>query len=64
MERTNRHTKIVTLGITVWVRPDPKERAVSESTTEMTGVMIGPVTGEIDQKELAKRLLAQAKSKA
>jgi putative transposase len=35
---------------------------VSESTTEMTGVMIDPVTGEIiDQKELAERLLAQAK---
>ena len=39
-----------------------KETAVSESTTEMTGVMIDPVTGEIiDQKELAERLLAQAK---
>jgi putative transposase len=35
---------------------------VSESTTEMTGVMIDPVTGEIiDQKELAGRLLTQAK---
>jgi putative transposase len=35
---------------------------VSESTTEMTAVMIDPVTGEIiDQKELAERLLAQAK---
>jgi putative transposase len=35
---------------------------VSESTTEMTGVMIDAVTGEIiDQKELAERLLAQAK---
>jgi putative transposase len=35
---------------------------VSESTTEMTGVMIDPVTGEIiDQKELAERLLMQAK---
>jgi putative transposase len=35
---------------------------VSESTTEMTGVMIDPVTGEIiDQKELAERLLAEAK---
>jgi putative transposase len=35
---------------------------VSESTTEMTGVMIDPVTGEIiDQKELAERLLTQAK---
>ncbi|MDP9890580.1 hypothetical protein J2X98_004194 [Pseudarthrobacter enclensis] len=35
---------------------------MSESTTEMTGVMIDPVTGEIiDQKELAERLLAQAK---
>jgi len=30
---------------------------VSESTTEMAGVMIDPVTGEIiDQKELAERL--------
>ena len=35
---------------------------MSESTTEMTGVMIDPVTGEIiDQKELAERLLAQAR---
>jgi putative transposase len=35
---------------------------VSESTTGMTGVMIDPVTGEIiDQKELAERLLTQAK---
>jgi putative transposase len=35
---------------------------VSESTTEMTGTMIDPVTGEIiDQKELVERLLAQAK---
>ena len=35
---------------------------MSESTTEMAGVMIDPVTGEIiDQKELAERLLAQAK---
>ena len=35
---------------------------MSESTTEMTGTMIDPVTGEIiDQKELAERLLAQAK---
>ena len=35
---------------------------MSESTTEMTGVMIDPVTGEvIDQKELAERLLKQAK---
>lgn len=35
---------------------------MSESTTEMEGVMIDPVTGEIiDQKELAERLLAQAK---
>ena len=35
---------------------------MSESTTEMTGAMIDPVTGEIiDQKELAERLLAQAK---
>ena len=35
---------------------------MSESTTEMTGVMIDPVTGEIiDQKELAERLLTQAK---
>ncbi|MDQ0677137.1 putative transposase [Arthrobacter pascens] len=35
---------------------------MSDSTTEMTGVMIDPVTGEIiDQKELAERLLAQAK---
>jgi putative transposase len=35
---------------------------VSESTTEMAGVMIDPVAGEIiDQKELAERLLAQAK---
>ncbi|ADX74852.1 transposase [Pseudarthrobacter phenanthrenivorans Sphe3] len=39
-----------------------KETAVSESTSEMAGVMIDPVTGEIiDQKELAERLLAQAK---
>lgn len=36
--------------------------AVSEPTTELAGVMIDPVTGEIiDQKELAERLLAQAK---
>ena len=35
---------------------------MSESTTGMTGVMIDPVTGEIiDQKELAERLLTQAK---
>ena len=35
---------------------------MSEFTTDMTGVMIDPVTGEIiDQKELAERLLAQAK---
>ena len=35
---------------------------MSESTTEMTGMMIDPVTGEIiDQKDLAERLLAQAK---
>ena len=35
---------------------------MSESMTEMPGVMIDPVTGEIiDQKELAERLLAQAK---
>jgi hypothetical protein len=35
---------------------------VSESTTEMAGVMTDPVTGEIiDQKELAERLLAQTK---
>ena len=35
---------------------------MSESTTEITGVMIDPVTGEIiDQKELAERLLKQAK---
>ncbi|WP_418000807.1 transposase [Kocuria flava] len=35
---------------------------MSESTTEMTGTMIDPVTGEIiDQKDLAERLLAQAK---
>jgi hypothetical protein len=35
---------------------------MSEFTTEMTEVMIDPVTGEIiDQKELAERLLAQAK---
>ncbi|WP_172801514.1 hypothetical protein [Arthrobacter sp. OY3WO11] len=35
---------------------------MSESTTEMTGVMIDPVTGDIiDQKKLAERLLAQAK---
>jgi putative transposase len=34
--------------------------AVAGSTTEMTGVMIGPVTGEIiDQKDLAERLLAE-----
>lgn len=43
--------------------PDPKEMAVSESTTGMTGMMIDPVTGEIiDQKELAERLLAQARA--
>jgi putative transposase len=36
--------------------------AVSESTTEMTGVMTDPGTGEIiDQKGLAERLLAQVK---
>ena len=35
---------------------------MSEFTTEMTEAMIDPVTGEIiDQKELAERLLAQAK---
>jgi putative transposase len=34
---------------------------VSESTTERPGVMIDPVTGEIIEKELAERLLAQAK---
>ena len=35
---------------------------MSESATEMTGTMIDPVTGEvIDQKDLAERLLAQAK---
>ncbi|MBT2533756.1 hypothetical protein J7E83_16820 [Arthrobacter sp. ISL-48] len=35
---------------------------MSESTAEMTGVMIDPVTGEIiDQKELAEQLLPQAK---
>lgn len=35
---------------------------MSESMTEMTGTMIDPVTGEIiDHKELAERLLAQAK---
>ena len=35
---------------------------MSESMTEMTGTMIYPVTGAIiDQKELAERLLAQAK---
>lgn len=35
---------------------------MSESTTEMTGVMIDPVTAEIiDHKELAERLLAQAR---
>lgn len=35
---------------------------MSESMTEMTGVMIDPVTGEIiDQRELAERLLAQAR---
>ena len=35
---------------------------MSESTTEMTEAMIDPVTGEIiDQKELAERLLTQAK---
>lgn len=39
-----------------------KATAVSESTIEITGVMINPVTGEtIDQKELTERLLAQAK---
>jgi putative transposase len=37
---------------------------VSESTTAMSGVMIDLVTGEIiDQKELAERLLAQAKER-
>lgn len=55
---------MTSIGPSVWARPDPKERAVSESTTEMAGVMIGPMTGEIDQKELAKRLLAQARSRA
>ena len=35
---------------------------MSESTTEIAGVMIDPVTGEIiDRKELAERLLVQAK---
>jgi putative transposase len=35
---------------------------VSESTTEMTGAMIDPGTGEaIDQKELAEALLEQAR---
>ncbi|MDR6507664.1 hypothetical protein [Arthrobacter oryzae] len=35
---------------------------MSGPTTEMTGGMIDPVTGEIiDQKDLAERLLAQAK---
>lgn len=35
---------------------------MSKSTTEMTGTMIGPATGEIiDMKVLAERLLAQAK---
>lgn len=44
------------------VRLIRKETAVSESSREMAGVLIGPVTGEItDHKELAKRLLAQAK---
>jgi putative transposase len=38
---------------------------VSESTAEMTGVMIDPVRGEIiDQKELAEQLLAQAKEQS
>ncbi|MEX3510778.1 hypothetical protein VVR84_14670 [Kocuria carniphila] len=35
---------------------------MSKSTTEMTGTMIDPATGEIiDMKVLAERLLAQAK---
>ncbi|GAB13039.1 hypothetical protein ARGLB_035_00020 [Arthrobacter globiformis NBRC 12137] len=35
---------------------------MSESTTKRTGMMIDSVTGEIiDQKDLAERLLAQAK---
>jgi hypothetical protein len=39
-----------------------EETAVSESTTEAAEAMIDPVTGVIiDQKELAERLLAQAK---
>ena len=38
---------------------------MSESTTEMTGVTIDPVTGEIiDQKELAERMLAQPSNRA
>ncbi|WP_159828950.1 hypothetical protein [Arthrobacter sp. 9AX] len=38
---------------------------MSKPTTEMAGVMIDPVTGEIiDSKELAERLLAQAKEQA
>ncbi|VXC14775.1 hypothetical protein ARTHRO9AX_220086 [Arthrobacter sp. 9AX] len=42
-----------------------EETAVSKPTTEMAGVMIDPVTGEIiDSKELAERLLAQAKEQA
>jgi hypothetical protein len=36
--------------------------AVNDFTTEATEVMIDPMTGEIiDQKDLAERLLAQAK---
>jgi putative transposase len=37
---------------------------VLKSTTAMTGMTINPVTGEIiDRKELAERLLAQAKER-
>ena len=35
---------------------------MSESTSEMTGMMIDPVTGEIiDEHQIAEQLLAQAK---
>ena len=39
-----------------------KEMAVADTTEMFNDAMIDPVTGEIiDQKELAERLLAQAK---
>lgn len=43
----------------VWGRRDPKETAVSEYTTAMTGLMIDPVIGEVI--ELTEWLLAEAK---